>query len=545
MPAERLSMRKVREVLRLKHTLGMSLRQISEATGVGKTVIGEYVRRARVIGITWPVPEAIDDAELERRLFPIPCETGAPRSAIDWRKVHEEMKRRSVTLVLLWEEYRAEHAVGYGYSRFCDLYGEWRKTVTSTMRQTHPAGAKLFVDYAGDTMPVFNQITNEERPAHIFIAALGASNYTYAEARWSEGLADWIAAHVNTFTTIGGVTKAVVCDNLRAGVTKPSRYEPGINRTYQDLAEHYGFAVLPARVRKPRDKAKVEVAVLIVQRFVLARLRNRRFFSLVELNTAIRECVNDLNAKVMRKIGKSRAELLETLDRPALDALPSEPYRYAEWKKCVVAPDYHIEVDKHYYSVPSRLIRATVEARITDTMVEILFKGSRIASHARSQVPHRHTTITEHMPSAHRRYAEWTPAKMMSVAAKIGPSTIALFEAIMKAKPPSRARLPRLSRHPAIGEELRRAAGRSRLPPRQRYRRDELRLRRLDPEAWARQSLRAGKCPGRRTDPARQHPRARLLPLRRRYAHASHPRPPDRTRAHRHGQSTGGAAATT
>ena len=303
------------------------------------------------------------------------------------------------------------------------------------MRQTHPAGARLFVDYAGDTMPVFDQITNAERPAHIFIAALGASNYTYAEARWSEGLADWIAAHVNAFATIGGVPKAVVCDNLKAGVTKPSRYEPGINRTYQDLAEHYGFAVLPARVRKPRDKAKVEVAVQIVQRFVLARLRNRRFFSLVELNTAIRECVSDLNAKVMRKIGKSRNELLETLDRPALDALPSEPYRYAEWTKCVVAPDYHIEVDKHYYSVPSRLIRATVEARITDTMVEILFKGSRIASHARSQVPHHHTTITEHMPSAHRRYAQWTPAKMMSIAAKIGPSTIALFEAIMKAKP--------------------------------------------------------------------------------------------------------------
>ena len=324
MPAERLSMRKVREVLRLKHTLGMSLREISEATGVGKTVAGEYLRRAKVIGIAWPVPEAINDTELERLLFPLRYETGPPRAAIDWRKVHEEMKRRSVTLVLLWEEYRADQADGYGYSRFCDLYGEWRKTVTATMRQTHPAGAKLFVDYAGDTVPVFDQITNTERPAHIFIAALGASNYTYAEARWSEGLADWIAAHVNTFTTIGGVTKAVVCDNLRAGVTKPSRYEPGINRTYQELADHYEFVVLPARVRKPRDKAKVEVAVQIVQRFVLARLRNRRFFSLVELNTAIRECVSDLNAKVMRKIGKSRAELLETIDRPALNALPSD-----------------------------------------------------------------------------------------------------------------------------------------------------------------------------------------------------------------------------
>jgi transposase len=303
------------------------------------------------------------------------------------------------------------------------------------MRQTHLAGDKLFVDYAGDTVPVFDQVTNAQRPAHIFVAVLGASNYTYAEARWSEGLADWLAAHVSTFTAIGGVTKAVVCDNLKAGVTKPSRYEPGINRSYQDLAEHYGFAVLAARVRKPRDKAKVEVAVLIVQRFVLARLRNRRFFSLVELNTAIRECVNDLNAKVMRKIGKSRAELLEAIDRPALDALPAEPYRYAEWKKCLVAPDYHIEIDKHYYSVPSRLIRETVEARVTDTTVEILHRGSRIASHARSEVPHRHTTITEHMPSSHRRYAEWTPTRMMSAAARIGPATIALVEAIMKAKP--------------------------------------------------------------------------------------------------------------
>ena len=248
-------MRKVREVLRLKHTLGMSYRRISEATGIGKTVVGEYVRRAGVIGITWPVPEAIDDAELDRRLFPIPGDgTAAPRPAIDWRKVHEEMKRRSVTLVLLWQEYRAEQADGYGYSRFCDLYGEWRKTISATMRQMHPAGERLFVDYAGDTVPIFNQMTGEERIAHIFVAALGASNYTYAEARWSEGLGDWVSAHVNALATIGGVPKAVVCDNLKAGVTKPSRYEPGINRTYQDLAEHYGFAVLPTRVRKPRDK---------------------------------------------------------------------------------------------------------------------------------------------------------------------------------------------------------------------------------------------------------------------------------------------------
>ncbi len=257
-------MRKVRDVLRLKHTLGMSLRQISEATGIGKTVIGEYVRRAGVLGITWPVPEEIDDAELERRLFPVPCETGPPRAAIDWRQVHEEMKRRSVTLVLLWQEYRAEQQDGYGYSRYCDLYGDWRRTISATMRQAHPAGEKLFVDYAGDTVAVFDQTNSTERPAHIFVAALGASNYTYAEARWSEGLGDWVRAHVNALDMIGGVPKVVVCDNLKAGVTRPSRYEPGINRTYQDLAEHYGFAVLPARVRKPRDKAE-EPAVLLAR----------------------------------------------------------------------------------------------------------------------------------------------------------------------------------------------------------------------------------------------------------------------------------------
>src|SRR6266849_592452 len=435
MPAERLSMRKVREVLRLRHALSLSYREISEALGVGKTAAGEIVRRAEVVGLTWPLPEVFDDGELERRLFTAPGEAQPERPAPAWTKLHEELKRRSVTLVLLWQEYRAEHSDGYGYSRFCDLYGAWRRSVSATMRQTHVAGEKLFVDFAGDTVAVIDPLNGDTRPAHIFVAALGASNFTYAEGRWSEGLADWISVHVNALGAIGGVPKAVVCDNLKAGVTKPSRYEPGINRTYQDLAEHYGFAVLPTRVRKPRDKAKVEVAVLIVERFVLARLRNRRFFSLLELNAAIRECVADLNAKVMRKIGKSRAELLETMERPALDSLPAEPYRYAEWKKCLVAPDYHVEIDKHYYSVPSRLIRETVEARITDSTVEIVHRGSRIASHARSQLPHRHTTIIEHMPSAHRRYAEWTPARMMSAAAKIGPATIALVEAIMKAKP--------------------------------------------------------------------------------------------------------------
>ena len=427
-------MRKVREVLRLKHATGMSYRKISEATGVSKTQVAEYVRRTEVAGLAWPLPEGIDDVELDRRLFPV-ADDGRARTAIDWPAMQTELKRRGVTLALLWQEYLAEQPTGYSYTRFCELHNAWKATVSPTMRQTHLAGEKLFVDWAGDTIGVADPTTGEVHQARIFVAALGASNYTYAEARWTETLPDWIGAHVNALNAIGGVPKALVPDNLKAGVTKPSRYEPGINRTYQDLADHYGCVVLPTRIVKPRDKAKVEVAVQIVERFVLAKLRNRTFFSLAELNAAIRDCVTEINAKVMRKIGHSRVALLETLDRPALAVLPATAYEYADWKRARVAPDYHIEIAGHYYSVPSKLIREIVNARITTATIEIFHNGQRITSHAVSPVRNRHTTIIDHMPSAHRRYAEWTPAKMMSEAAKIGPATVALFEAIMKAKP--------------------------------------------------------------------------------------------------------------
>ena len=412
------------------------MRTIARSVDVGHSTVAEYLRRTAVIGITWPVPAEIDDAELERRLF-APAGFNAPssRPPPDWNRVHAELRRRGVTLLLLWEEYRAEHREGYGYSRFCDLYLEWRRGVSATMRQTHVAGEKLFVDYAGDTVPVFDGATGEERRAHVFVAVLGASNYTYAEARWSEGLADWVGAHVNALAFIGGAPKLLVCDNLRAGVTAACRYEPGINRTYQDMAAHYGAAVLPTRVRRPRDKAKVEVAVLIVERFILARLRNRRFLSLGELNEAIREVLGDLNARLMRKLGASRREFFETIDRPALLPLPAGSYTYAEWRRCRVAPDYHVELHGHFYSVPSRLIREVVEARVTDTTVEVFHAGQRVAAHARSATRRRHTTIPEHMPSAHRRHASWTPARIQSFAAQIGPGAAALVETIMRTKP--------------------------------------------------------------------------------------------------------------
>jgi transposase len=436
MPAERAPMRKIREVLRLRHACGLSDRRIALAVGLSRATVKGYVQRSVAAGISWPLPVGIDDAALERQLFPpLDLPSDVTRPLPGWNEVHKELKRRHVTLQLLWEEYRSEHGEGYCYSHFCERYRQWLSTISPTMRQTHAAGEKVFVDWAGPTVPLFDTLTGEVREAHIFVAVLGASNYTYAEARWSEALPDWIGAHVNAFADIGGVPGAVVCDNLKAGVTAICRYEPGINLTYQDLATHYDTAILPTRPRKPRDKAKVEVGVLIIERYVLARLRNQRFFSLVELNVAIREIVADLNARVMRKLGVSRRELLETIERPALKGLPSEPYQYAEWKKCRVAPDYHVEIEHHYYSVPSRLIREQVEARITDTTIEILHKGSRVASHARSNVRHRHTTVREHMPSSHRRYAEWTPARLMREASKIGPATIALVEAIMKAKP--------------------------------------------------------------------------------------------------------------
>jgi transposase len=455
-------MRKVREVLRLRHALGLSYRKINEALGVGKTSVGEIVRRAEVIGLTWPLPQLFDDGELERRLFTASGEAQPERPAPDWAKLHEELKRRSVTLVLLWQEYRAEHPDGYGYSRFCDLYGEWRRSVSATMRQTHAAGEKLFVDFAGDTVAVIDPLTSDTQAAHIFVAALGASNFTYAEARWSEGLADWIGVHVNALAAIGGVPKAVVCDNLKAGVTKPSRYEPGINRTYAELANHYGFAVLPTRIKKPRDKAKAEVAVQIVQRLVLARLRNRRFFSLDELNTAIRECVADLNARIMRKLGKSRRELLETIERPALKPLPAEPYRYAEWKRARVAPDYHIEIAGHYYSVPSRLIREVVEARITTTTVEIFHRGIRVASHAQ---PAHHDCRTHAKRTSALRRVDTCAPHGRGREDRAGNAGVIRSDHAGQAAP--RAGIPLLSRHPPPRQRIRIRPARSCLSARQ------------------------------------------------------------------------------
>src|SRR5690606_12116075 len=352
MTNNRLSMRKITETLRLHFECGRSNREISRAIGASPTTVCDYLRRAKAAGLSYPLPEGMGDLALERRLFPPVVPSDVVRSEPDWVWAHREMRKKSVTLELLWQEYKAAHPDGYQYSWFCGRYRQWVGKLSVTMRQTHTPGEKLFVDYAGQTLQIIDGLTGEVRYAQLFVAVLGASNYTYAEATWTQGLPDWIGSHQRTFHFLGGVPELVVPDNLRSGVSKAHRYEPDTNHTYQDMASHYGVAVLPARVRKPRDKAKVEGGVLVVERWILAALRHRQFFSLRELNAAISELLVTLNNRPFRKLPGCRREHFEQLDRPALQPLPGESYVYAEWKKARVHIDYHVAVDGHYYSVP-------------------------------------------------------------------------------------------------------------------------------------------------------------------------------------------------
>ncbi len=429
---KRLSMRKIREVLRLD-TQGLSARKIAPILGISRPTVLEYLRRSRAAGLIWPLPADLSDTDLEQRLYPRTA--GAEQGSFpqpDWAYIHRELRRKGVTLSLLWEEYRYVHPDGYAYSRYCELYRRWEGRLSPVMRQRHAAGERLFVDYSGSTMDVICPKTGEIKSAQVFIATLGASNYTYIEATWTQSLPDWIASHVRCFNYFGGVPAQVVSDNLKSGVTKACFYEPAVNRTYSDMAAHYDTAIIPARPYKPRDKAKVEGAVLIAQRWIMARLRNQRFFSLDDLNAAISILLERFNAKVTRHLGACRRNLFEQLDQPALKPLPVEPYAYAAWKQCSVALDYHIDVDRHYYSVPHQLLRQKVWVRITSRTIEVFYKGKRVAAHARISSNYQHTTVREHMPSSHRKYADWTPERLRQQASRIGPNAGALVEVIMR-----------------------------------------------------------------------------------------------------------------
>jgi transposase len=415
----------------------MSQRAVARSLDLAQGTVSKYLNRARRAGLTWPLPPELDeDVRLENRLYPPPSDLPSEaRPHPDWAVVHRELRRPGVTLMLLWEEYCDTITDGFSYSWFCERYKEWAGRLKLSLRQVHVAGEKLFVDYSGHTMEVIDGLTGEVITAQIFVAVLGASNYTYAEATLTQSLPDWISSHVRAFSFFGGVARQTVSDNLKAGVTRACFHEPMVNRTYSDLARHYGTAILPARPYRPKDKAKVEVGVQVVGRWILARLRNRRFYSLAALNEAIHGLLDDLNDRVLRGWGRSRRQLFDELERPALVPLPHEHYEYAEWKRCRVNLDYHVEIAKHYYSVPHGLVRQEVEARVTARTVELFLRGKRVASHLRSTLPHRPSTVAEHMPSSHRRYRDWTHERIRREAAKIGPDADTLIDVILRSRP--------------------------------------------------------------------------------------------------------------
>jgi transposase len=428
-------MRKIKEVLRL-HSLGLAQRQIARSCSIGQSTVSEYLKAAKGAGLKWEEVDDGNDARIAAALLPGKPEPSRSRlPEPDYSGIHAELqKHKHLTLQLVWEEYRGVHPHGYGYSRFCELYQRWRRTQEVVLRQEHRAGEKLFVDYAGKTIAVQDPGTGERRDAQLFVAVVGASSYTFAEATWTQGLADWIGSHIRAFEFLGGVTEIVVPDNLKSGVTKTCRYEPGVNVTYEEMAGHYGVAVVPARPRKPRDKAKVEAGVLLVERWILASLRKRTFFSLGEVNEAIADLLTRLNQRPFRKREGSRQSLFATLDQPALRALPTERYQYGEWKTARVNIDYHVEFGNHFYSVPYALTQQEVEMRATALTVEIFHRGVRVASHLRSSVQYRATTRHEHRPKSHQKHLEWTPSRLIDWARTIGPATAEVFDRIMASK---------------------------------------------------------------------------------------------------------------
>lgn len=428
-----ITMRKIRELLRLKFELKTSHRTIATSLAMSSSTVHECLRRFEQSNLSWPLPDHLDDETLEQKLYPPPTKISPEaRGEIDWSSIHGELKRKHVTLMLLWTEYKEQYPGGLRYSQFCHLYQQWASQLEVWMRQDHKAGEKMFVDYAGDTIEIHGG-SGAIDLAQIFIAALGASHYIYAEATLSQSLHDWIGSHVRALKFFGGVPELVVPDNLKAGVHQANRYEPDINPTYHDLADHYGFAIMPARVRSPKDKSKVEKAVQHVEHQILARLRHQTFFSLKELNDSIAFWLDKINSQPFQKLPGSRRSQFEQWDKPALRPLPTTPYELAEWKKAKAGPDYHIELDKHYYSIPYTLIKKSLDVRFTVQTVEIFYHSKRVAIHVR-QYQRGHSTLTEHMPKAHQTYAEWTPERIIHWAQKFGTATAELVNQVIVTK---------------------------------------------------------------------------------------------------------------
>lgn len=429
-------MRKIKEVLRLHYEKGLSARQIAKSLDISRSTIRDYLDRAERAGLGWPLPSELDEVSLERRLFaPIDAVPQQRRQLPSPEYLLQELKKKGVTLQLLWHEYKEKHPDGYQYSQFCRIYHQWAEKLDPCLRQVYRAGEKLFVDYAGQTMEITDPETGEIHEAQIFVATLGASNYTFAEATLSQDLPSWIQSHVHAFEFFQGVPEILTPDNLKDAVTRSCRYEPDLNATYREMAEHYGTVIIPARVGKARDKAKVESGVLQVERWVLAPLRYHTFFSLTDLNEALAKQLEILNNRPFEKLQGTRKSLFENLDKPALKPLPAHRFTFSHWSRAKVNIDYHIEVDHHYYSVPYQLIHERLDVRLTDVTVEAFFKSRRVALHRRSYLKGKHTTLTEHMPKAHQRYLEWTPSRLIRWAGQIGPHTQDLVSLILESRP--------------------------------------------------------------------------------------------------------------
>ena len=437
MPAKReLTMKQIRHILRLSAE-NISAREMGRRLGVARATAQSYLARIAKAGLVWPLPDGKTDAVLEAQLFAKSgTATGARRRVEpDWKQLAREIRRPGVTLMVLWEEYRVIQPCGYGYPRFCDLSRAFEKRLSPVMRQHHEAGDRLSVDCSGKKIGVVDGGTGEIRWAEIFVGVLGASSLVYAEATWTQGLPDWIGAHVRMLRFLGGVPRLLVPDNLKSGVSRASFYDPETNRSYAMMAAHYNITVLPARPRKPKDKARVESGVRFVQRAILGGLRNQTFFTLAEVNAAIAGRVDHINSFVMRRLGTTRRQLFETIEKSALKALPLEDYAYAQWRMARVGIDCHVEVDGFFYSVPHALIRAEVEVRSAGRTIEVFHRGQRVATHGRRYGGRRHGTDREHMPGAHRRYAGWSHERLARWAAGIGPNSEGLILAVLAGRP--------------------------------------------------------------------------------------------------------------
>jgi len=414
-------MRQLRDILRLRLDAGLSIRQIKNSLRISLGAVQKITSRAKALQLDWPAIEQLNDQQLARAIYP---ESDARVSTAfqlpDWVEVHQELKRQGVTKHLLWEEYtQAYPNRSYSYPQYCFLYKQWLSKQRRSMRQTHKAGDKLFVDYAGQTVPIVNGHTGEIRTAQIFVAVLGASNYTYSEATWTQALPDWLGSHARAFDFLGGVPKLIVPDNLKSGVTKACRYDPDLNPSYQQLAAHYGVAIMPARPYKPKDKSKAEVGVQIIERWVLARLRHQTFFSLAELNQCIQALLVEVNNKAFKQLKGSRQQWFDALDKPALSPLPRQAYQYTDIKDVKVNIDYHVQYDQHHYSVPHHLVGEKLALHAKDQLIEIYFHHQRVTSHARQHRPGT-TTVAEHMPTRHEKHHQWSAGRLMNWAKDIG-----------------------------------------------------------------------------------------------------------------------------